>query len=55
MALGLLLFIYTVIGSFVGGPTVFGYLPFGPFKATTSLIFSNSLILIGFALKFWGR
>ena len=53
IALGVVLFIYVLIGRFIGAQSVFGYLYMGPFEATSSLVFSNSLILIGLALKSW--
>jgi len=53
--IGTLLCAYAVVGRFLMAPTVFGYLPIGPFAAQSCLVFGNSLLLVGLAGKLWGK
>jgi hypothetical protein len=50
---GAVLFIYAIIGRFVGGPTVFGYLL--AMNPTTVVLGANTLILLGIAALLSGK
>lgn len=49
-AVGIVLFIYAIVGRFVNGPTVLGYVY--PLDAKTLVLGANSLLLIAIFLSF---
>ena len=49
IVIGVLVLIYTLIGTFVGSVYLFSYLR--PIKPATALILANSLLLLGIAIK----
>ena len=46
--LGAVLFVYAIVGRFVNGPTVFGYVM--PMDARTVVLGANTLIVLGIAV-----
>jgi hypothetical protein len=45
--LGAVLFVYAIVGRFVNGPTVFGYIM--PMDARTVVLGANTLVVLGIA------
>ena len=47
--LGAVLFVYAIVGRFVNGPTVFGFVM--PMDARTVVLGANTLIVLGIAVR----
>ncbi len=52
-ALGILVFIYSIAGRFIGAPTI--GLCVIPLSASTGIIVGNGIMLIGIIINRWGK
>lgn len=53
VAIGVLLILFSVVGKFVGGPTI--GLGLVDIDAISGIIMANSILLIGIFLKLWEK